>query len=209
MDHSRQTHGFVLCGGASKRMGQDKALVSFLGRPLGVVQAEKLAACCDRVSLVSKSTLVSPFLTGWEVLPDEASEYAALHGIARALSHAESEWSVILAVDLPLVPVECLAALIELAGQGGAISVAPTAGGGIQPLCSVWHRSASSTVTSLVSDGRLSVIGALLASGGRVLTGTETRSLPGFFDDCFLNVNTPEELAKAESVARARWKGGE
>jgi molybdopterin-guanine dinucleotide biosynthesis protein A len=53
------------------------------------------------------------------------------------------------------------------------------------------------------------VIGALLTSGGRVLTETETRSLPGFFDDCFMNVNTPEELARAESVALTLWKGGE
>ncbi|MGH9782952.1 MAG: molybdenum cofactor guanylyltransferase, partial [Terriglobia bacterium] len=44
--------GFVLAGGKSRRMGQDKALLLFEGRPLGLRAAELVRQVCGEVTLV-------------------------------------------------------------------------------------------------------------------------------------------------------------
>lgn len=197
-------HGFVLCGGKSERMGRDKARVPFLGRALARVQAEKLGKLCSRVSLVSKAANATGELAGLEVFLDLHPEQAALSGVARALSVAETDWAVILAVDLPLVPVELLADLLRIARACGPGPVAPTDRGWIQPLASVWPRSALSAIDACLKRGSYSVLGALALAQGRILDERETAALSGYFPGCLVNVNDPEELRRAERAALER-----
>ncbi len=203
--------GFVLVGGLSTRMGRDKALLRIGGRPLAIRQAEKLATICPRVSFVGKEDPVADPRFGF--VRDASPEPAALHGIEAALAAlagraallarpGAAAWALVLAVDLPAVTGEFLAALLARAAASGRPAAAPLVGGHLQVLCSAWRTDALAAVRARISAGRLAVAGALEEAGALLLSEDEAAALPGGDASNFANLNTPEDH-EAFQTARA------
>ena len=190
--------GFVLVGGRSTRMGLEKALLPFRGRPLAVWQAETLSAVCDRVSVVGKEPILDD--PRFRFVRDLDASPAALLGIEAALASTGDEWNLVLAVDLPCVPPPFLEELLRVARASGCRALAPVSGGKVQALCSAWRRDALDAVRSRIRGGRLSVVGALEEAGALIVPEEETASFPGGSPASFLNVNTPEEHAALARV---------
>ena len=136
-----QVHAFVLAGGASRRMGQDKALLALHGMPVARWIASQLAAHVGRVWIVAKRG------QGWEdfglpVLHDVTEERALVHGIRAALEAAGPPWRFIVACDMPGVSFgETLTALWRAASAAGAPGSFPRRPdrAGLEPLPSLWH----------------------------------------------------------------------
>src|SRR5438105_8578446 len=150
--------GLLLTGGASRRMGRDKALLEVDGQRLVDRAAALLAAVADPVVEVGP---------GWSGLPAIREEppgsgpLAALGAGAAALRTAGHEGPVlVLAVDMPRVSVELLRLLARRAGPGTAV---PRADGHPQPLCARYGPAALATVDGLLAAGERS-LRALLAA---------------------------------------------
>jgi len=182
-----------LTGGASRRMGTDKALIEVDGQRLAERAAAVLSAVADPVVEVGP---------GWSGLPAVREDppgsgpLAAVSAGAAALRAAGHDGPVlVLAVDMPRVGVELLRLL---AGRAGPATAVPRAGGHPQPLCARYGPDALAGVDRLLAAGGRSLRGLLEAMDTRGGVGWvepeewERVAEPGALSD----VDTPDDLRR-------------
>lgn len=186
--------GAVLLGGASSRMGHDKAAVELGGVAAATRAARLLDALCVRVLLVGGE---APEGAPGERVADLDGPQCALRGLVGALEAATTEQVLVLATDLPLMTPELLLALVA---WPEAPVVAPRTETGAQPLCALYRREAVlREARDWLASGRLKLQGLLDAVGAAYLDPSvlvrldpEGRAL--------LNVNTPDDLERARRL---------
>ncbi len=122
--------GAVLVGGASRRMGRDKALLPWDGKPLAVHMLEQLAGVCGRVALVGGSGRGYEQL-GWPWWPDPPGLSGAgpMAGLLAALDRAPRV--LLVACDLPGLEPWLLRRVLA-AGRGRPAAI-PEVGGSSSP----------------------------------------------------------------------------
>lgn len=176
------TAGWVLVGGASSRMGRDKALVEIDGKPLAAVVASALGEVCGAVHLVGDPARYGGL--GLPVIADRMRGSGPLSGIEAALGATTFDWNMIAACDMPALDGPLLRRLLEAAGDDGAVPRYPD--GSLEPLCAVYHRRCHSAAAAALESGvrRLSDFIATLTV--RYVQVTDARP--------FLNLNTPGDL---------------
>jgi molybdenum cofactor guanylyltransferase len=172
--------GAVLCGGASRRMGVDKATIEVDGVAMARRLADVLAAagCSPVVAVGGDPSALSRL--GLEVVDDGFPGEGPLGGILTAL--AVGAPAAVVACDLPRLGSETMSALIAaLGGHGAAIALSDRA----EPLCAVWAGSATAALRAQFDSGERAVhraIGSLDVVWVPV-AGADLR-----------NVNTPADL---------------
>jgi molybdopterin-guanine dinucleotide biosynthesis protein A len=158
-DSTADVAAFVLAGGRSTRMGADKAFVMLEGRTLLARALELARTVTDNVCIVGSAEKFTAF---GQVVEDVFRECGPLGGIHAALRASAAELNLMLAVDVPFVPVALLRYLVMRARDSDAIATVPRAGGGWQPLCAVYRREFGDIAEKALRAGRYK-IGALFA----------------------------------------------
>src|SRR3984957_1077461 len=130
--------GFVLVGGASRRMGRDKALL-----PLGAVTmveeiAARVRAAAGNVTLIGAPEKYGHL--GFPVVADEIENCGPLGGLYTALRLGKANWNVLVACDMPYITEGFLTELLEAAEASDADCLVPQINGKTDPLCAVYHR---------------------------------------------------------------------
>jgi len=115
--------GFVLAGGRSSRMGQDKALVQLAGRPLVAHALAVLRNAGLEASLAGASSSLAAFAP---VVEDYESGRGPLGGICSALASTAARRAVFLPVDLALLPVSLVDYLLYHAQITGRAVTLPS-----------------------------------------------------------------------------------
>jgi len=179
--------GLLLTGGASRRMGSDKALLEVDGQRLVDRAAAALGAVADPVVEVGP---------GWSGLPAVREDppgsgplAAVATGAAALRAAGHGGPAIVLAVDMPRVGVELLRLLAERPGPATAV---PRAHGHPQVLCARYGPDA------------LAAIDRLLAAGGRslrvLLEALDARGEVGWIEpEEWLGVASPEALADVDT----------
>jgi molybdopterin-guanine dinucleotide biosynthesis protein A len=188
------TLGVVFCGGASRRMGRDKAGLLLEGRTLLERALAVLDALVPEVVLASGAAPRNPEL-GRACLLDEEAGVGPLAGLAAALAHAEGqgmERICVLACDMPAVTPEVLRGLLARAGAAEVCLLATEKG--LEPLCGVYHVRALPAVRAALARGarRMDSFHAEV----RVERVPEAELAPG----CARNLNTPEDYEDFSSA---------
>src|SRR5690606_20109044 len=124
----------VLVGGASRRMGRDKAHLPLGGVALATRTARLPAAHFEDVLLVGRAP---PADAPGRRVPDPDGPPCALRGLVGALTAARGERVLVVATDLPLLGPELLLALVA---WPEADVVLPRVDGRMEPLCALWAR---------------------------------------------------------------------
>jgi len=187
---------FVLSGGQSTRMGSDKALLALQGKTL-LERALSLAhRIAPRVAILGPRERYAA--TEEWIIEDEFPGCGPLAGIHAALQATETDLNVILSVDMPFVPLDFLAYLIERAQSCPAAQVVvPRMGGVVQGTCLACRRGFRGMCEQRLRLGFYKVEDAIKMARPEYLEETEMRSR-GFDPDMFRNLNTPEDLTKAQ-----------
>ncbi len=172
-------------------------MLPYRGRPMAVLQAEKLSFVCGRVALVGKDR--APYADlHFPFVEDKADPVAAAFGVVAALSYSPEDTNLILAVDVPRCSEAFLASLLDVAEAIPAAAVVPISGGKPQPLCAVWRKAALLPLMGRLSGGDYSLVDALTAVGAVLIPEEETAALPGGEPENFFNVNTPQDYEELE-----------
>jgi molybdenum cofactor guanylyltransferase len=147
----------VLAGGASRRMGRDKATLAVGGVELASLALAAAARVAHPVVLVAPEGHPARRVAAPAVADPGLGPLAAL---AAALDALEAEHVLVLAGDHPGLRVELLARLVALAGEAEA--VACRRGPRLEPLVAVYERAPA------LAAARARLAGP---AGGRSLTG--------------------------------------
>jgi len=185
--------GLLLTGGASRRMGADKALLEVDGQRLVDRAAAALRAVADPVLEVGPGFSALPAV---REDPPGTGPLAAVATGAAALRAAGHDGPVIvLAVDMPFVTVELLRLLATRAGPATAV---PRAAGHPQVLCARYGPDALAGVDRLLAAGGVSLRKLLEAMDARGEVGwiqpEEWRPVAGA--EALADVDTPDDLRR-------------
>ena len=191
----------IQAGGQSARMGEDKALKPFLGRPLIQRVIDRLAHLANEVLVTTNHPEDYTFL-GLRLVSDLAPGRGALGGLYTALASAASPIVAVAACDMPFASASLLEAAARLLVQEEADVVIPKTDEGYEPFHAVYRRATCvPAIQSAIQADRWKVIAWFPSVKVRELTmGEVTRLDPSGL--AFWNVNTPEEFAEAERLAR-------
>jgi molybdopterin-guanine dinucleotide biosynthesis protein A len=189
--------GYVIAGGKSSRMGEDKAFVNFGGQTLLQRALTAMGAVCDRVAIVGEPTKFENYALA---VADIFAECGPLGGIHAALRHSSAELNLMLAVDMPFVSSELLAFLLKAAEGNAATITVPRVGNGFQPLCAVYRRDFASVAEQALRAGKYKIDAAFSGVSVRVIEEVEL-AVAGFSEQSFFNLNTPQDRRAAEGRA--------
>ena len=193
----------VQAGGKSRRMGKDKALLPFLGKPL-------IQRVIDRVSLLGREILVITnrsadyrFLN----LPLHADQWpdaGALGGLATALAVAQEPLVANIACDMPFVNADLIAAGCKVLLENlETDAFLPMSVYGYEPLHAVYRRETClQAVSRALANGRRRMISWFDEATIHTFSPEDVQKLDPEMR-AFWNLNTPEELEQAEALARS------
>jgi molybdenum cofactor guanylyltransferase len=189
----------VLAGGASRRMGRDKATMAVGGVELASLALAAAARVADPVVLVAPEGHPARRLAGRVVTDPGRGPLAAL---AAALAALDAGHVLVLAGDHPGLRVELLAHLVGLAPAGRA--VACRRGPRLEPLVAVYQRAralAAAQARLAAPAGDRSLQGLLAALDPVVVEEPEWRSIDPD-GRSFVDLDDPADLAAWDRRAR-------
>ena len=137
--------GIILSGGRSTRLGQDKGLTDFDGKPLICWVVERLQTVVDEVIVVVGSEDAIPHY--WSAVPSSVHivsdcypEDSPLIGLITGLREAKGEYAAVCACDMPFLNPSILEMMFCVSyGLNGTLLLKPN--GWLEPIPSVYHVS--------------------------------------------------------------------
>lgn len=171
--------GAVLCGGASRRMGRDKALVTIDGRSLAGRVADAVAqAGADRVVAVGGDAAALE-AEGLTVVADAEPGAGPLTGIISALAGTGGNIVFVAACDLVAPSARAIASTVRsLAADPEGDVAAPLVDGRRQWMHAAWRLRAQMPLAAAFAAGERAVHAAVAAAGLRVVeVGVDPRAV--------------------------------
>jgi molybdopterin-guanine dinucleotide biosynthesis protein A len=179
--------GAILVGGKSRRLGRDKVLLHYEGKPLALHQHELLESIFPRVLLIGHPRPELEAL-GLTCIPDIIPDMGVLGGIYTALSTASTPDVFVTGVDMPFLTPSLISTI--LSHRHNADAVIPKGPRGLEPLCAVYSKTCADTLKLSLERGTLKVMAALDS-----LKVVSPEVVPGDGDqDPFININYPEDM---------------
>jgi molybdopterin-guanine dinucleotide biosynthesis protein A len=174
--------------------GADKALLPLAGSPLVCHAADRLEPQVEALAISANGDPARFARLGLPVLPDAAPQ-GPLSGLLAALDWAAAQGAsalVTVAVDTPFFPPDLVPRLILAAETAGTPVALAESGGRVHPTFGLWPVGLRDDLRATLSRGE-----------ARVMDFARRHSFaPASFpqDAAFLNLNTPEDLARAEAL---------
>jgi len=187
--------GLVLAGGASRRMGRDKALLKLGSRSLIEVVVEQVSLVCDEVLIISCD--LEPYShLGVGVVQDAFPGVGVLGGLHAGLRAASNELTLAVGCDMPFLNPQLLRAFAAWA-EGFDVALLRCGEDEIEPLHGAYRRTCIPAMEDAIRAGQRRILSFFPHVRVRYVTPDEVASVDPDLDS-FRNVNTPEDWAAAQ-----------
>jgi molybdopterin-guanine dinucleotide biosynthesis protein A len=183
-------HGLVLTGGASTRMGKDKALLDRQGEPQLLATfrllSQHVQSCFVSLRRDQREESIRAGLPG---IFDETDGIGPAAGLLAAHgAYPDVAW-LVLACDLPRLQSSTLLGLIRARdGRHAAIAYRSAVDDLPEPLCALWEPAALASLSRQAQAGRYR-LRDILESDDTLLLSTPS-------GDVLENINTPQDLQR-------------
>jgi molybdopterin-guanine dinucleotide biosynthesis protein A len=171
--------------------GADKALLPLAGRPLVAHTLDRLAPQVERAMISANGDPARFAGFGCAVVAD-ARPQGPLSGVLACLQKAEALRATHLVscpVDTPFLPKDLVARLLAAADGGLAVAAARD---GDHPAMALWPVTVAPALAAFLASGEAKVTRFADAQGAARAQFPDAAA--------FLNLNTPEDLARAEAI---------
>ena len=191
----------IQAGGKSSRMGEDKALIPFIGEITLIEYILHQINGFGHEHLIIANNPDSYQRFGLPVFADVYPDVGALGGIYSGLFHAAFDQCVVLACDMPFVNRSLLEYLLALVPDYDVVIPRRKPKEFIEPFRAIYSKNCLEPIRNAIKDGKLKVASFFPNINVRFIEVEEVTH----FDPnelTFFNINTPEELVEARQLAR-------
>ncbi len=191
----------IQAGGQSSRMGQDKALMPFLGQPLIQRLVKRLLPIADELLITTNQPEKYEFLE-LPLFADKVPGRGALGGLFTALIVAGQPLVAVVACDMPFASLSLIQLEKNILCSESADAVVPRTAQGFEPLHALYRRaSCLPAIDQALQQGQWKVTSWFSQVNVRSLSLAEIEAQDPL-QLAFINVNTSEELAQAETLEK-------
>lgn len=193
----------INAGGKSSRMGTDKAFVPIAGMPIiehiwGRVQQ---LGQTETFIIANKPEAYQQF--GCPIYGDVLPDSGSLGGIYTALHHSQSDYTLLLACDMPFIAPPLIRYMWSLAQDASFDVIVPRVNQYPQGFFALYHKNCLPHIHEKLTQKAFKVIGFYDAVRVRYVDEPEYQPFieP---EKTFFNVNTPDDLQQAEKLAKTQ-----
>ena len=189
--------GVILSGGLSTRFsGNDKAFVTVGGRPMIEHLLSVFRPLFDDIVLVTNDP-VKYLSWNLHIVTDIFSCRSSLTGIHAGLFHADHPHAFFAACDAPFLRPEVVRSLLEALGSSDDV-VIPVTSAGLEPLCAIYSKRCLAAIENMLNRQHFKIQSFFPSVRVMKIDEERLRSAdPELIS--FFNINTPEDLARAET----------
>ncbi|WP_459211715.1 molybdenum cofactor guanylyltransferase [Aquimarina rhabdastrellae] len=181
--------GIILAGGKSRRMGKDKGLIIFKGKPFIKYIIEALQPLVNEIVIVSDDEAYDVFMETTRI-PDRIPVSGPLGGIYTGLDYIKTPYAIVLSCDIPKIKTDSLEKLTRHITIENDV-VQYEYDGETMPLIAVYKKECKITCLSLLEKDKRRVRSLIDE------LQVKTIQVPESIKDQVININTPEELKLA------------
>lgn len=184
------TTGYILAGGKSSRMGEDKGLKIFHGKYLVQIVIEQMQTAFNQVVIVSNNVGYQQF--GLEVVEDKVKNIGPAGGIYTALQHSKTDKNFIVSCDMPFVSAEAITFVVK-SSEDAEITL-PEMNGKIEPLFGVYSKKCLPKWKALIDEDCIKLQKMVMNFDLKIM---DVSAQVNFSEKIFQNLNTPNEFKNA------------
>ncbi len=184
MNNDKDITGIILAGGKSSRMGSEKGLILFDGKPFIQHIIEAVQPLVDEIMIVSSNPDYDTFgITRVEDIIPDAGPIAGLHA---GLTHSKTTHNLVVSCDVPLITSEFLKKLVQEKEDYDIIQFEME--GKTIPLIALYQKRCAETCVELLTNGERRL--------RKLVSVVKTKTIPVSEKNHVLvtNINTVEDL---------------
>ncbi len=176
---------YILAGGKSSRMGQDKATIILFGKPFIQHIHETLISLGISCSIISSNKKHESL--GIPLIKDSVKDIGPLGGLSTVLENTSSEWSFIVSCDIPLTTKNSIDWLIQQ-NREGFDAIIPIVDGRKNPLFGLYHSNCKLNLEKQLSIRNFKMTHFLDTVNTKYIIA------PSAIAKELININTPNDL---------------
>ncbi len=183
--------GIILAGGKSSRLGEEKGLALFNGRPLVEHAINIVKPLCGKLVISANDYQQEYAKYGFEVVEDQIKDIGPMGGLYTCLKQSKTRYNIVLSCDTPFVNAGLFEYLLDVIENFQAV-IPVHDNGLIEPLCAVY---ATNTIWSLqltIEKRNYKLMDFLNEINHKKVE--MHNNLPFYSEELFVNINTKSDL---------------